>query len=67
MSPAARMKSTEASASTTDAVLRLALALDPADDDTVVQWTEFHEFRSRSTSDAGRASCPGLRLGSQGR
>src|ERR1700722_7121849 len=50
-----------------DAALCLFLSFDAADDDTIVQWTEFHEFLSRSTSDAGRASCPGLRLGSQGR
>src|SRR5580704_16411166 len=30
-----------------DAAFRLVLALDAADDDAVVQWTEFHEFRSR--------------------
>src|ERR1700722_16576313 len=36
-----------------DAALRLVLSFNAADDDTVVQWTEFHEFRSRLTSDAG--------------
>ena len=30
-----------------DAALRLFLSFDAADDDAVVQWTEFHEFRSR--------------------
>src|SRR6204780_1401457 len=30
-----------------DAAFRLVLALDTADDDTVVQWTEFHGLRSR--------------------
>src|SRR5258708_5178228 len=30
-----------------DAALRLFLSFDAADDDTVVQWTEFHELRSR--------------------
>src|SRR3984957_4632383 len=39
-----------------DAALRLVLSFSAADDDTVVQWTEFHEFRSRLTSDAGQAS-----------
>src|SRR5580658_1903751 len=47
-----------------DAAFRLVLTLDTADDDTVMQWTEFHEFLSRSTGDAGQANCPGLRLGS---
>src|ERR1700729_2394180 len=47
-----------------DAALRLVLSFNAADDDTVMQWTEFHEFRSRLTSDAGQASCPGVRLGS---
>src|SRR5208283_93623 len=32
-----------------DAALRLILSFDAADDDAVVQWTEFHEFRSRLT------------------
>src|SRR3984957_6376082 len=45
-----------------DAAFRLVLTLDTADDDTVMQWTEFHEFLSRSTGDAGQANCPGLRL-----
>src|SRR5271157_1712754 len=36
-----------------DAALRLVLSCDAADDDAVVQWTEFHEFRSRLTCDAG--------------
>src|SRR5271168_4849237 len=34
-----------------DAALRLVLPLDAADDDAVVQGTEFHEFRSRLTCD----------------
>src|SRR5208337_2562060 len=36
-----------------DAALCLVLSFDAADDDAVVQWTEFHEFRSRLTDDAG--------------
>ena len=47
-----------------DAALGLFLSFDAADDDAVVQWTEFHEFRSRSTCNAGQANCPGARLGS---
>jgi hypothetical protein len=35
-----------------------------ADDDTIVQWTEFHEFRSRLTIRCRpRATFPGIRLG----
>jgi hypothetical protein len=39
-----------------DAALRLFLSFDAADDDAVLQWTEFHRFRSRLTfdADAGR-------------
>src|ERR1700731_3160909 len=48
--------------------LRLVLALDAADDDTVVQWTEFHGLRSRFDL---RCRLParyaGVRLGSQAR
>src|SRR5580693_4161476 len=40
-----------------DAALRFFLSFDSADDDAVVQRTEFHEFHSRSTGDASQASC----------
>src|SRR5271165_2307321 len=36
-----------------DAALRLVLSFDAADDVAVMQWTEFHEFRSRLACDAG--------------
>src|SRR5208337_5589174 len=45
-----------------DAPLRLVLSFDAADDDAVVQWTEFHQFRSRLTRDAGPRR-DGLALG----
>src|SRR5208283_3312128 len=47
-----------------DAALRLFLSFDAADDDAVVQWTEFHEFRSRLTFRCRlSAKSPGDRLG----
>ena len=42
-----------------DAAFRLVLTLDTADDDTVVQWTEFHGGFARGlTCDAGQARLP---------
>src|SRR5580704_14218850 len=42
-----------------DAAFRLVLSFDAADDDAVVQWTEFHEFRSRLTIRCRpQATCP---------
>src|ERR1700677_251655 len=47
-----------------DAALCLVLSFNAADDDTIVQWTEFHEFRSRLTIRCRpRATFPGIRLG----
>jgi len=44
-----------------DATLGLFLSFDAADDDTVVQWTEFHGFRSRLSFDADlRRKCVGF-------
>ena len=44
-----------------DAALRLVLSFDAADDDAVVQWTEFHEFLSRLTFRyRPRAKSPGV-------
>src|ERR1700747_2561126 len=48
-----------------DAALRLVLPLDAADDDTIVQWTEFHGLRSRfGLQCRSQAKRPDIRLGS---
>src|SRR5271166_4837769 len=51
-----------------DAALRLFLSFDAADDDAVVQWSEFHELLSRLTLRCRpRAKSPGARLEFQAR